>query len=129
MKPSSSVLLSIVQTGVMVAIGAGFFLKWNHPHMAITIWSLAVLLLLSALFCPPAHALIQRSGTLLRKWVGIFLTWGLLTPFFYLCFLPLHLVQVLRQQDPLSRRFPTTQSTYWLPRKPTPNLDSYKKQF
>ena len=113
----------------MAAIGAGFFWKWNHPRMAIDIWSLASLLLLSAFFCPPAHAWTQRFGTLLSKWVGIFLTWGLLSPFYYLCFVPLHLVQFLRQKDPLSRRCPTTQSTYWVPRKPTPNLSQYKKQF
>ena len=64
----------------------------------------------------------QAAGMLL-------LTWGLLAPFYYLCFFPMHLALKIRGKDPLHRQVPTAEPTYWTPRKPVADLTQYRKQF
>ena len=113
----------------MAAIGAWLFWKVNNHVLGSIAWSLASIVLLSAFFCPPAYALIKQFCKFLGKWTGFLLTWSLLAPFYFLCFVPLHLVQLIRRQDPLCRPCPTTQSTYWVPHKPISNPAQYTKQF
>ena len=122
-------LSAATQTVVMAAIGAWLFWKVDNRVLGIVTWSLASIILTSAFFCPPAYTRLNQFGKGIGKWVGILLTWGLLAPFYFLCFLPLHLAQIIRRKDPLSRPCPTTQSTYWVPHKPISNPAQYTKQF
>ena len=119
----------VTQTAVMAAIGALVYGWLDHPAMGIAVWGLAAVVLVSGFFLPPVFAAIERFGKLLGKWVGALLTWGLLAPFYYLCFFPMHLALKLRGKDPLQRRCPTDQPTYWTPRKPLADLSQYRKQF
>ena len=118
-----------IQTATMVAIGA--LLYWGPKHRAagLVLWGLAAAVLVSGLFFPPAFAAIERFGKRLGKGAGSILTWSLLAPFYYLCFLPLRLALAIRGKDPLARRFPSDEPTYWVPRKPVADLSQYKKQF
>lgn len=113
----------------MAAIGAGLFWGLEHRAVGIVAWGLAAVVLVSGFFIPPVFAAIERFGKRLGQWVGVGLTWGLLTPFYYLCFVPMHLGLVLKGKDPLHRQVPTDESTYWTPRKPVPNMAQYRKQF
>ena len=119
----------LFQTTGLTIIGAGLFWKLGHPIPGIIAWSLAAVVLVSGFFIPPVFAALERFGKLLGKWVGAMLTWGLLAPFYYLCFVPLHLALKIRGQDPLQRQIPTTEPTYWIPRKPGTDLSQYRKQF
>lgn len=113
----------------MAAIGAGLFWGLEHRAMGAVVWGFAVLVLVSGFFVPPVFAALERFGKKLGKGVGVLLTWALLAPFFYLCFVPLRLLQKIGGKDPLQRRFPTDEPTYWIPRKPVPKVDQYRKQF
>ena len=125
--PKASAVL--LQTAIMAAIGAGIYGWLEHRTMGIVVWSLAGIVLVSGFFVPPVFAAIERFGQFLGRAVGAILTWGLLAPFYYLCFLPLHFVQKLKGQDPLPRRLHTAEATYWTPRPPVRNLAQYRKQF
>ena len=119
----------LTQAAVMAAIGAGLFWGLEHRIVGAVAWGLAAVVLVSGFFIPPVFAAIERFGKLLGKWVGILLTWGLLAPFYYLCFFPMHLAQKIRGKDPLHRQVPTAEPTYWTPRKPVADLTQYRKQF
>lgn len=113
----------------MTAIGAGLYWWLEHRTMGIVAWALAGIVLVSGLFIPPLFAAIEGFGKRLGKWVGAVLTWGLLVPFYYLCFFPLHLIQKCQGKDPLQRRLHAGEPTYWTPRKPVGNIAQYRKQF
>lgn len=125
--PAASAVL--LQVGIMAAIGAGLFWWLDHRTMGLVVWSLAAVVLVSGFFIPPVFAAIERFGQRLAKWVGAILTWGLLAPFYYLCFFPMHLVLKLKGKDPLHRQIHTDEPTYWTPRKPIRNVAQYRKQF
>ena len=126
---SPSKVAVLVQSILMAAIGAFLFWKLGKHVMGIIAWCLATVVLVSGFFIPRLFAAIERFGKLLGKWVGIFLTWGLLAPFYYLCFSTMHLALKIRGKDPLQRQFPTREPTYWISRKPVADLSQYRKQF
>jgi hypothetical protein len=122
-------IAAVIQALVMAAIGAGLFWWLGHRTMGVIVWGLAAVVLVSGLFIPPVFAAIERFGKWLGTVVGIGLTWGLLVPFYYLCFCPMRLVLILKGKDPLQRKFEAAAATYWTPRKPIQDVGQYRKQF
>ena len=120
---------ALIQAVIMAVIGLLVYQGLGHRTMGIIVWSFAAVVLVSGLFIPPVFFAIERFGKLLGKGVATALTWGLLVPFYYLCFVPAHVVLKLRGKDPLRRQFPTDEPTYWIPRKPIPDVSQYRKQF
>lgn len=125
--PAASTVL--LQAGIMAVIGALVYWKLDHRAMGLAVWILAAIVLVSGFFIPPVFKAIERFGQALGRWVGALLTWGLLVPFFYLFFLPANLVMKIRGKDPLCRRCPSNEPTYWTPRKPVTDAAQYRKQF
>ena len=117
------------QAAVMGVVGAALFFWLKHRAMGIAVWSLAGVVLASGLFLPPVFAAVEGFGRRLGKGVGVFLTWLLLVPFYYLCFGTMRLAQKLGGRDPLCRKFPSDEPTYWTPRKPVGDVAQYRKQF
>jgi len=117
------------QAAVMGVVGAGLFFWLEHRAMGVVVWSLAGVVLASGLFLPPVFAAIERFGRRLGQGAGVLLTWGLLVPFYYLCFGTLRLAQRLGGKDPLCRKFPSDEPTYWTPRPPVRDMARYRKQF
>jgi len=125
--PMNLKLKAAIQAVVMTAVG--FILRHFHKDIgAGIVWTLAALVLVGGLFYPPLFHGFEKFGQKLAKWVAAGLTWGLLVPFFYLCFLPGRLIMALSGKDPMTRKFPSDAATYWIPRRPVPNLNQYKKQ-
>ncbi len=120
---------AVRQSLIMVLIGVALYAWLGHKVMGYIVWTLAAVVLVSGLFIPPAFATIERFGQWLGKWVGEGLTWGLLAPFFYLCFCPMRLGLILKGKDPLQRRLHTGEPTYWIDRKPVVDVSQYRKQF
>lgn len=117
------------QAGSMAVAGA--VLRWGleRPAMALVAWALAAVVAASGCFAPPLFAAMGRWGQALGRWGGALLTWGLLAPFYYAAFVPLHLLQRMAGKDPLQRRFPSPAPTYWVPREPGGDAARYRKQF
>lgn len=118
-----------IQAAVMAALGSGLFWWLGHRIMGIVAWGLAGIVLISGFFIPSFFAAIERFGKRLGARSGEILTWGLLAPFYYLCFFPMHLVLKLKGKDPLHRQFRADLPTYWVPHKPIQDPSRYRKQF
>ena len=128
-KAGASKKAAVIQALVMTVIGAGLFWWLGHRIMGYVVWGLAAVVLLSGLFLPKVFAGIERVGQWVGRVVGGGLTWGLLVPFYYLCFCPMRLGLFLKGKDPLHRKFQADAATYWTPRKPIPGVGQYRKQF
>lgn len=126
---ASGVAAALKQAAVMGVVGAGLYFWLERRALGVAVWGLAGVVLATGLFLPPAFAAIERFGRWLGKGVGVFLTWLLLVPFYYLCFGALRLAHALGGRDPLGRKFPSDEPTYWTPRKPIRDVAQYRKQF
>jgi hypothetical protein len=125
-KPALSSVL--IQAIVPATVGLIFFL-FKKPLTANVLWGISGILLVSGLFIPPVFNRIEQFGRWFGKWAGLAITWALLTPMFFLVFVPGRLILKMRGIDPMCRKFPTDAKTYWVPRKPVTNLEEYKRQF
>lgn len=70
------------------------------------------------------------DGTILRvaRIFGQGLTWVLLVPFFYLCFLPGRLVLMAKRKDPMCRKCPSNEATFWV-KRPARRPDHFTRQY
>lgn len=128
-RAASGAAAALKQSAVMAFVGAGLYFWLERRAMGVVVWSLAGAVLVSGLFLPPVFAAIERFGHRLGKGAGVVLTWGLLVPFYYLCFGTLRLMRKLGGKDPLGRKFPSDEPTYWTPRPPVRDVARYRKQF
>ncbi len=120
---------ALIQVVIMLVIAFLLYKFTKHGAvMSKVVLTLAGVVLVCGLFIPPAFAKIEHFGQLLGNWVAIGLTWLLLVPFYYLCFVPGRAIIALRRADPLQRRFPTGDPTYWFPRPPVKDPNQYRKQ-
>ena len=118
----------LLQTSMM-AIVAGLFFYRHHPIPGTILGSLAGLLLISGLFIPSFFLGFEKAGRKFGQWVATGVTWLLLVPFYYLCFVPGRIVILLTGKDPLTRQFPSKATTFWVPRPPVKDPAQYRKQF
>ncbi len=113
----------------MLAVAAWFAFRVKHPIPAAVLSALAFFVIAAAAGWPRAFDAMERMIGRLAHGVGTAVTWILLTPFFYLVFVPGRVIMRLRGKDPLSLKFPTREPTYWVPWKPSPTKDHYTKQY
>lgn len=127
-KPMSRQVKATIQAVIMSIVGSVLFAYFHHHIAAYIVWFLAALVLVGGLFVPAIFHGFEKFGMLLGKWVGTGLTYMLLVPFFYICFLPGRIIQIITGNDPMTRKFPTKEPSYWIPRKPVRSIDQYRKQ-
>jgi hypothetical protein len=120
---------ALIQALVMAAVAALFFFWKGHRILPAVLSGLAALNLLLGLAAPRAFGAIDRALLAFGRVCGVAATWLLLTPFFYLFFVPARLILLAARRDPLHRRCPDTPASYWVPRRPVKNMDDYRKQF
>jgi hypothetical protein len=119
---------ALIQLAVMITFGSWLYFGLHHVVMPSIIAVLAVLTFIGAFFYPPIFHGFEKFGAMLAKGVAVGLTWGLLVPFFYIVFVSARIVYLFTGGDPMTRKFPSDEKTYWIPRRPLRNLEQYQKQ-
>ena len=119
---------ALIQFALMLFVAWLLYKFAPHKGMAYVVATLACIVLISGFFIRPVFMAFERFAHAVGKGVGVGLTWGLLVPFFYLCFIPARISHVIKGKDPMKRKFPTDLPTYWEPRPPVRNMDQYRKQ-
>ena len=117
-----------IQFLVAGSIALLLFFLCKKPVMACIVSGIAIVILVCGLFIPPAFKAIEHFGKKLGEWVATGLTWLLLVPFFYLCFVPARIIMALRGKDPLNLKLSSKAQTYWVPHKPMTDIERYQKQ-
>jgi hypothetical protein len=120
---------ALIQALVMVSVAGLILLLSSHRIAPAVLCCLAVLNLVLGLAAPLAFGVIDRGMQRFGLRLAQGATWLLLTPFFFLVFVPARLALAARGRDPMKRRFPDTLPSYWTSRRPVDKLDDYRKQF
>jgi hypothetical protein len=111
-----------MEAGLPVALG-GALIPLGRPCAGAALLVLGALLVVGTLGCPWAVRALRRALTRLAQRLGEALAWALLSASFWALF-PLGRLFLLRGRDPLQRRFPGGQASYWQPagdaREPRP---------
>lgn len=119
----------LIQSLITGIIGWIVFRYFDHRVFACVIWAFAVTILVSSMVYAPVFDAIERFGAALGIWAGTALTYLLLVPFYYLVFMPGHILLAIKGKDPLHRQFPCADSTCWAPRRTKLHDRHYRKQF
>lgn len=120
---------AVAQAVIMLTVAGWLNFARGHTLPAAGLLGLALFVLLSAIFSPRAYSLFERAVGAVARGAGAVITWLLLTPFFYGVFVPGRIILSLRGRDPLHRKFPSDEPTYWVPWKPDPTRRHYYKQY
>ena len=109
----------------------GALLYFGAPILARVAWAGAGLVLVAALVSPDGlYAAIGRGLALLGHGIGRFLAIVLLTPVFFLFFLPFGRLLRAGRRDRLERWFDRSAPTYWHRRPAAPRTkSSYERAF
>lgn len=109
----SGVLRALV---AMIAASA-LWLYFERPMLAAIALGIALLTLTLALASPGgAYVALSRGVDRVGALVGAVLTWVLLTPVFFLFFVPFGLLLRRGARDRLRRRFERERASYWTKR-------------
>ncbi|MBN2441937.1 MAG: hypothetical protein JXJ04_11340 [Spirochaetales bacterium] len=119
----------IIQSLVMILFGLFLILYLHHELFGSIIGGSGIIVLILGLFIPPAKKGLIRIQEKVIKWVGIILTWLLLVPFYFLCFIPGRIILLLSGKDPLNRKFPDTGKSCWSPYSGSFDSEQCKRQY
>lgn len=125
---SKPALRAVIQAAIVAGLGS-LFLWRGHKGMAIFLISMGAFLFVSGLFIPWLFLAVEKFGKKLGRWAGGALTWLLLMPTFFILFFPGRLILWLTRRDPMRRRFPSREETYWVPRRPVEKIEQYTRQY
>jgi hypothetical protein len=120
---------ALTQAAVLLVIALLLYFLAHHRVMAGIVVGLACVVVLGGLFVPPVFRAIDRFGRWLGHVVGAALTWILLVPFFYLCFVPGRFLLLVLRKDPMKRELAKDVPSYWIPYATHEARDYYRKQF
>lgn len=120
---------AVIQAVLMTAFAALLAFKYHHRIVPAVLVTLAAALAVMAFLLPKAYAAFRRGEKKVTHGTALALNWLLLAPFYYLCFVPGHLILLALRRDPMHRAFPSDEKTYWTPRPPVPGVEQYKRQY
>jgi hypothetical protein len=120
---------ALIQAAVLVLVGTWLRFGWGHAAVALVVWVLAAVALLTGLLRPAWFAPMHRFGRVLARVVGVALTWLLLAPLYLVGFGIAALYLRLKGADPMQRGNLPAGLSYWIPRRRTAETGDYGKQF
>ncbi len=126
---NSNVKPALIQFAVMLCIGSLLYFKFHKEIMSYIVFGLAWLVFISGLALPRVFKAIESFGAFLGRVVGGFITWALLMPFFFLCFVPGRLILLLKKKDPLARHYDKDLESYFTPYDRHTEPEYYKNHF
>jgi len=101
----------------------------SHLWLPAFICALSLVVLVGGYLVPPIFEAFEKFGKLLAKAVGTGLTYLLLVPFFFVCFVPARFILQAMGKDPLQREWNKDSKTYWADKAPQGDVERYKRQF
>ena len=111
-----------------VALGLAFGLR--RRILGIAVGAIGAAAFLCGWLAPGLHGRLMRGLGHFGRAVGLAFTWGLLVPFFYLCFTCGRLVLLIARKDPLQRRYLPRGASYWVERPASPRTpEAYKRPY
>jgi|APCry1669188970_1035186.scaffolds.fasta_scaffold54516_2 hypothetical protein len=117
----------LLQSAVGLSAGAVMLLMhWNR--MGTIAVCIASAIFVVGRIVPRFYDAIDGSIMFVANVFGRLLTWILLVPFFYLCFLPGRIILLAKRKDPMSRKCPSNEATFWVTRSAR-HPDHFTRQY
>ena len=116
----------VVLTAVSLVL---FFVKGFSLKVSVIIFLLGVLVFLSSIISFKLTRLIYLGLTFLTFPIGLFISFLLMSIFYYCLITPLGIFFRLIGRDPLNRRFEPDMKSYWIERKKITDIKRYFHQF
>jgi phosphatidylserine synthase len=117
-----------LQAALVAVIATLFLLLGHKTGVAICLYGVSAVLLLSGLFVPAVFKRFEQFAAWAGLGAGLALTWLLLTLFFFLCVFPGRLLLLALGKDPMRRRWERQKESYWTELKPAPP-GGYTRQY
>ena len=120
---------AVVEACVALAVALLLTFVFHKRIIGAIVFCIAALVLVGGLFVPPLYAGFKKAGVFLAKVVGVVLSWGLLVPFFYICFTVGRFVLLVSGKDPMRRKFDRDLKSYWSVHTSMGGADRYSRQY
>ena len=120
---------ALLESSIMalVAILSALFL--HLPRFGTILGSMSIILFMMALVVPVLHQKFKNFMRAVGKTIGIATAWLLLVPMFYVCFTIGRIALLLQHKDPLCRKCPSFEKTYWRKHGAMGDSASYQNQY
>jgi hypothetical protein len=102
----------------------GVALPW-----AVGVFAMGAALFLCSRISPGATRILYLGLTIAAMPLGLAVSFILLAAFYFLLVTPVAVIFKLIGRDALCRKFDTTAASYWVPHRPSENLERYFHQF
>jgi len=119
----------VFQSIIAFSVAALFAFIFHRVLFAYIVAGIGLLLLICGLFIPKLYSAFERIIGIFAFGVGQVLTWLLLVPFYYLCFLPARIILLLSKRDPMKRAWDSSAPTYWNEKRDIQSNDRMTKQY
>jgi len=119
----------IFQSIVAFTVAGLFAFVFHRVLFAGIVAGIGLLIIICGLFIPRLYAALERIVGIFAFGVGQALTWLLLVPFYYLCFLPARIMLSLMKRDPMKRAWDLSAPTYWDEKRDIQDNDRMTKQY
>ena len=119
----------LAQSLVAFAIAALIAFKFQRVIFAGIVAGIGLFMLLCGIFFPRLHQRIERVINKIAFALGQGLTWLLLAPFYFICFLPGRILLLLAKRDPMKRAWVSSAPTYWAIKRELQSNDRITKQY
>ncbi len=122
---------ALLHFGVAVVVAACFYFIPREPYRVLAGIVLGIGAVQTALcfLLPVAYHRVVRLWAILAVGIGVVITWSLLAPFFFTCFVFGRLILLCCKRDPLCRQFPAPGATCWTPRDRVSERAHYTRQY
>jgi hypothetical protein len=114
---------------VVAALVASLMFYLGHFLVAVTIWIIAGVLIITGTLMIPVYKKIEAFGQKLGKYAAFLLSWLLLCPFYFLFFYPLALLSRGKTRKNFSSYSSETPNSYWIARPVESSIENYKRQY
>lgn len=122
-------LVKVLAQGCLPCVIGVLLIRRGHAGIGAFLCVLGAVLLVVGVLLPRLHSLIDRGMQIFGQWVGIALTWVLLTAMYWFVFVPGRLILRMRRMDPMAREFRTPAVTYWHDRQAHTGEEHFRRQF
>jgi len=119
-------------SGLVASILAALILHFVWGVAAFWAWlvlAAGAAIFLCSLISPAATRILFIGLSLIAMPIGIVVSFTLLGAFYFLLLMPLAIVFKLIGRDSLHRRYEPSAESYWVPHRPSEDMERYLHQF
>lgn len=120
---------AMVQFCLTAALASVLLFGTRFAKAGVVLYAVSGVLLAAGWLAPGVFRVIDGWALKAGRAVGTLLTWILLVPFFYLCFLPARILLFLSGKDPMNRSRLPGAPTYWTAKTETGAEARFTKQY